>query len=51
MACNCSKKTAQNTVWVFTSKDGTTTKEYSSEIQARAAVVRANGGKVVARAK
>ena len=48
MACNCGKgKTA--TVWQFVSKDGSTTKDYPSEIQARAAVVRAGGGKVVAK--
>ena len=51
MSCNCGQKTAANTVWVFTSKDGSIVKEYPSEIQARAAVVRANGGKVVAKAK
>lgn len=47
MACACGKgKTA--TVWQFVAKDGTT-KDYPSEIQARAAVVRAGGGKVVAK--
>jgi len=51
MSCNCGKNKSANMVWVFTSKDGAITKEYPSEIQARAAVVRANGGKVVARAK
>lgn len=46
MACACQKN--KNTVWEFVAKDGTR-KDYPSEIQARAAVVRANGGKVVAR--
>lgn len=46
--CNCGKA-ASNRVWVFTSKDGQTVKEYSSEIQARAAVVRAGGGRVTAK--
>jgi hypothetical protein len=48
MACNCGKKAAATT-WQFVAKDGTT-KDYPSEIQARAAVVRAGGGKVVAKA-
>lgn len=47
MACACGKKTAANTIWRFQAKDGST-KDYPSEIQARAAVVRAGGGKVVA---
>lgn len=51
MACNCGKNRAANTVWKFVSKDGKETKEYTSEIQARAAVVRAGGGKVVAVAR
>jgi hypothetical protein len=48
MGCNCGGKSAANRIWVFVSKDGVQ-KEYPSEIQARAAVVRAGGGKVVAR--
>jgi len=48
MPCNCGSK-SKNQVWVFVGKDGTQ-KEYSTEIQARAAVVRAGGGKVVAKA-
>jgi len=48
MACNCSKKTSANTIWRYVSKDGNQTKDYPTEIQARAAVVRGNGGKVVA---
>lgn len=48
MPCACGGQ-AKNRVWVFTSKDGQTTKEYTSEIQARAAVVRAGGGKVTAK--
>lgn len=47
MGCNCGGKSATR-VWVFISKDGVQ-KEYPSEIQARAAVVRAGGGKVVAK--
>jgi len=47
VACNCGK--SKVTKWEFVSKDGSTRKEYPSEIQARAAVVRAGGGKVVAK--
>jgi hypothetical protein len=46
--CACQK--AQPSVWTYVSKDGTVTHDYPSEIQARAAVVRNNGGKVVAKA-
>jgi 2-methylcitrate dehydratase PrpD len=46
----CACQGNKTTVWTYVSKDGTTTKEYPSEIQARAAVVRNNGGKVVAKA-
>jgi hypothetical protein len=48
MPCACQGGKSANRVWVFTGKDGTT-KEYTSEIQARAAVVRAGGGKVTPR--
>lgn len=48
MSCNCGSKN-KATAWEFVAKDGTR-KEYPSEIQARAAVVRAGGGKVVAKA-
>lgn len=47
MACACGKKN-RATTWQFVAKDGSV-KEYPSEIQARAAVVRAGGGKVVAK--
>lgn len=47
MACNCGKNKT-TTTWTYVAKDGTT-KDYPSEIQARAAVVRAGGGKVVAK--
>lgn len=45
MPCACGKGN-QNRTWIYTSKDGTTTKEYTSEMQARAAVIRAGGGKI-----
>ena len=48
MACACGKN-KKATTWQYVSKDGKTTKDYPSEIQARAAVVRNNGGKVVAK--
>jgi hypothetical protein len=48
MACACGKS-KKATTWQYVSKDGSTTKDYPSEIQARAAVVRNNGGKVVAK--
>jgi hypothetical protein len=48
MACNCGSK-SKTTTWTYVSKDGSTTKDYPSEIQARAAVVRGGGGKVVAK--
>lgn len=44
MACACGKGNVKQT-WVYTAKDGTT-KEYNSEIQARAAVIRAGGGSI-----
>jgi hypothetical protein len=44
MACNCGKGNVKQ-VWVYTGKDGST-KEYTSEVQARAAVIRAGGGRV-----
>ena len=47
MACAC-QGNKKATTWQFVAKDGTT-KDYPSEIQARAAVVRAGGGKVVAK--
>lgn len=49
MACNCAGKN-KATTWNYVAKDGST-KSYPSEIQARAAVVRNGGGKVVAVAK
>ena len=49
MPCACQKGRNATTTWTFVSKDGSTTKDYPSEIQARAAVVRAGGGKVVAK--
>jgi|GEM_PF-6207795 len=48
MACACGQN-KKATTWTYVSKDGTTTKDYPSEIQARAAVVRGGGGKVVAK--
>jgi hypothetical protein len=48
MACNCGSKN-KNQVWVYTAKDGTT-KEYTSEIQARAAVIRSGGGRIAVKA-
>ena len=47
MPCAC-QKGQRATTWQFVAKDGST-KDYPSEIQARAAVVRAGGGKVVAK--
>ena len=44
MPCNCGGKSKPQT-WVYTAKDGTT-REYSTEIQARAAVIRAGGGRI-----
>jgi hypothetical protein len=44
MACACGKGNVKQ-VWVYHSKDGTT-KEYTSEVQARAAVIRAGGGRI-----
>ena len=48
MACNCGSKN-QNKTWVFTSKTGET-REYTSEIQARAAVIREGGGRITVKA-
>jgi hypothetical protein len=48
MACACQGK--KNVAWNYVAKDGST-KSYPSEIQARAAVVRNGGGKVVAVSK
>jgi hypothetical protein len=50
MACACGKS-ASTKVWIYTSRDGSETREYTSEIQARAAVVRAGGGRVSSRDK
>lgn len=41
MACNCRKN--KNTVYVWTSDDKTETVKYTTEIQARAKVIRAGG--------
>lgn len=43
MPCNCGKKAQQAKSFVYTSASGKTT-TYSSEIEARAAQVRAGGG-------
>jgi hypothetical protein len=43
--CNCNKKRLSG-AWVFVSASGTTTK-YASEIEAKAAQVRAGGGGTV----
>jgi hypothetical protein len=48
MPCAC-QKGQKTTVWTYVSKDGKDTHDYPSEIQARAAVVRSGGGKVVAK--
>lgn len=48
MPCACQGGKSASKVWIFTSTDGST-KEYPSEIQARAAVVRAGGGRVTSR--
>lgn len=46
--CNCGSKSA-NTKWVFTSRDGTVTQEYPSQMQAQARVIREGGGRVTAK--
>lgn len=48
MPCACQGKN-RNQVWDYV-KDGQVVKTYPSEVQARAAVIRAGGGRVVARA-
>lgn len=45
MGCGCQKKT--NSVYLWTSDDGTQTVSYSTEIQARAKVIREGGSYVV----
>jgi hypothetical protein len=49
MACAC-QKGKEDRVWDYVARDGSI-KTYPSEIQARAAVIRAGGGRVVARQK
>lgn len=44
MACNCGSKNS-NKVWLYHAKDGTV-REYKSEVQARAAVIREGGGRI-----
>jgi hypothetical protein len=48
MPCNCGSK-AKNQVWVFTSRDGRTTQEYPTQVQAQARVIREGGGRIVAK--
>jgi len=44
MACACQGTKTKQT-WVYTAKDGST-KDYTSEVQARAAVIRNGGGRI-----
>jgi hypothetical protein len=48
--CNCGKK-SDTRVWVFTSRDGGVTQEYTTEVQARARVIREGGGKITVKAR
>lgn len=50
MPCACGQKT-DSRVWVFTSRDGRTTQEYKTEVQARARVIREGGGRITVKAK
>jgi hypothetical protein len=43
--CNCGKSSVKRT-WVFTSKDGSVTQEYPSQVQAQARVIRDGGGRI-----
>lgn len=49
MGCNCGGKSQKQT-WVFTSRDGTVTQEYPSQVQAQARVIREGGGRIVPKA-
>jgi hypothetical protein len=45
MPCSCGKSSVKRT-WVFTSKDGSVTQEYPSQVQAQARVIRDGGGRI-----
>jgi hypothetical protein len=45
MPCACGSSAKKET-WVFTSKDGKTTQEYGSHVQAQARVIRDGGGRI-----
>lgn len=48
MPCNCGKS-AQKQVWTWTSKDGSQSQEYGSQVQAQARSIREGGGKITSR--
>lgn len=48
MPCNCGNA-SRTQVWVYTSKDGSTSQEYPSQVQAQARVIREGGGQIVAK--
>jgi hypothetical protein len=49
--CNCGGGKSSNRTWVFTSSDGKTVQEYSTEVQARARVIREGSGSVTVKGR